>query len=408
MLDFTGLAQRLEEYAADRATAALHLAAARGEAERRLREPRRPWAETAQRVRAARTSWLLADLPEDPAARCAAPPLPLPHAVGAADGSQIVASRHDPAPCSLINIGAVSLRYAAPDQPDPPSKALLNAQAHILPPPGWDAEMLASEDGGVSERRLGACRLLEEIAAAVEAAAAHRPLPALALVDGTLILWAIETDAVEFRVECLRKLQAALERAQSVRLPVAGYISDPGSRDVVNALRVAVCPHPEANCDRYCPHRRAAGEQRQDPGCAGTERVTDADLFRSWLAPGERSALFGCRSKIVGDYREDDRIRFFYLRPFEQPGVSDEVARIEIPAWVAEDDQLVGLVHALALDQAAKGGGYPVALAESHELAIVRAPEREYFFQLLETRFVRSGTPWRASQKLMAKRARRI
>ena len=37
-------------------------------------------------------------------------------------------------------------------------------------------------------------------------------------------------------------------------IPVAGYISRPRSRDVVNALRVGLCPETAPNCDR-CPYK---------------------------------------------------------------------------------------------------------------------------------------------------------
>jgi NurA-like 5'-3' nuclease len=81
-----------------------------------------------------------------------------------------------------------------------------------------------------------------------------------------------------------------------------------------------------------------------------------------------------------------------------------EIARVEIPQWVAENDEWLNLVHAVIYDQAQKGRGYPVALAEAHEQAVVRGAERELFYEMLETALVRQGMKVSMTFKLMAKR----
>ena len=122
----------------------------------------------------------------------------------------------------------------------------------------------------------------------------------------------------------------------------------------------------------------------------------------SLLEPGERSAIFGSRSQILNTYAPHHRIRFFYLH------TGREVARVEIPAWVADDPELLALTHALCWDQARKGDGYPVALAEAHEQAIVRGAEKAAFFQMMQRAFVATGQPVSTTQKALSKRARRI
>ena len=37
----------------------------------------------------------------------------------------------------------------------------------------------------------------------------------------------------------------------------------------------------------------------------------------------------------------------------------------------------------IIFDQTVKGGGYPVALTEAHEQAVVREADRLYFYQML-------------------------
>jgi hypothetical protein len=221
-------------------------------------------------------------------------------------------------------------------------------------------------------------------------------------VDGSLILWPLESETEAFREESLRRLHAVLEGTRELGEAIIGYISQPGSRDVINSLRVFQCPHEVANCDLYCPKRLSPLPEFLAPACAGTERITDADLFLQILEPGERSPVFGSRSQILKQYPPAHSIVFFYLH------TGREVARVELPSWVANDPELLARTHAHCFDQARKGDGYPVALAEAHEQAIIRNPEREAFFQLLERAFVRERLPLSTTGKSISKRARRI
>ncbi|GAI97134.1 unnamed protein product, partial [marine sediment metagenome] len=123
-------------------------------------------------------------------------------------------------------------------------------------------------------------------------------------------------------------------------------------------------------------------------------------LFLNLLAEGERSALFISPSKIVEKRYGLHRIYFFYLR------VDDEVARVEIPQWVATDKELLNLVHALVLDQCRRGLGYPVALSEAHEQAVVTAADREQFWQLVDSSLVEENMPSLTSAKSQSKRTR--
>jgi len=50
--------------------------------------------------------------------------------------------------------------------------------------------------------------------------------------------------------------------------------------------------------------------------------------------------------------------------------------------------------------------GYPIAPAEAHERAVVRGPEREAFFQLVENTFVREDMPATQTRKAVSKRTR--
>jgi NurA-like 5'-3' nuclease len=120
-------------------------------------------------------------------------------------------------------------------------------------------------------------------------------------------------------------------------------------------------------------------------------------LFDQRLQPGERSPVFDSESHILDAY-DRHRIQFFYLN------VGSEIVRIEIPIWVAKDKELIDLVHAVAYAQAQKGGGYPIALAEAHQQAVVRGSEREMFYEMVTTVLVRRGMRAAISPKNMRKR----
>ncbi|MEO1523000.1 MAG: DNA double-strand break repair nuclease NurA, partial [Cyanobacteria bacterium J06633_2] len=66
-------------------------------------------------------------------------------------------------------------------------------------------------------------------------------------------------------------------------------------------------------------------------------------------------------------------------------------ARLEFPAWVSRDPQLLDAVLTLTIAQVQKGYGYPVALAEAHNQAVVRGGDRVRFFALLERQMIQAG-----------------
>jgi len=125
------------------------------------------------------------------------------------------------------------------------------------------------------------------------------------------------------------------------------------------------------------------------------------ELFSDVLETGERSAIFISPSRIQKRYGAH-QIYFFYLR------VSDEVARVEIPRWVATDENLLSLTHALILDQCRRGQEYPVALSEAHEKAVVTMADRDNFWQVVESSLEEERMSTLGSAKSRSKRTRWI
>ena len=130
--------------------------------------------------------------------------------------------------------------------------------------------------------------------------------------------------------------------------------------------------------------------------------IQDRDIFSQTLKEGERSPLFFTQSKIVKDRYGPHRVYFFYLK------LDGEIARVEVPEWISQDKEKLGLAHSLLLDQCRRGQGYPVALAEAHEQAVVTGADRENFLELLDTWFVKEHISQSSSAKSMSKKTRWI
>lgn len=124
---------------------------------------------------------------------------------------------------------------------------------------------------------------------------------------------------------------------------VAGVISGPQSRLLARLVNLA-----EA--------------ETVEQGIKDGHDIADSVLMRRLLRPGERSALFlhgSPRNKMFQDH--DAGIYFFFLRVNKQ-----EIARVEIPAWLAEDPRLVDSIHASVLADA-RLTGYSYVLSQAHQ-----------------------------------------
>lgn len=317
------------------------------------------------RLATAKTSWLLARTDADFRARFSAPTIDGDFAVVASDGSFIAPDRHSPARFYLINIGKVLLRYGAEPAAELTNEPTLYFKEEELFIPG--AVRRVPVNGPV----LGLKRAAEELRAVAERAVGL-PCPSLALQDGTLILWALESqpDAVVDWV--LVPFLEALERCRDADVPVAAFISYPGSNDLMNSLRVSVCDYPAQGRPVNCDHCRSLIPRGRTPACEVLPDVTDRYVFERVgpLAPGERSQVFSSTSKILERYGRDHAACFFYLH------TGTEIARVEVPRWVVEDADLLERVHAIIYDQCQRGRGYPSALQEAHELAVIHPDER--------------------------------
>ncbi|MCF2970252.1 DNA double-strand break repair nuclease NurA [Synechococcus sp. Nb3U1] len=301
-------------------------------------------------------------------------PLKGRHTVVATDGSQIVPNHHEIAYCSLINVGRVVLHYGTQQWPLLDSlPVLLYPSVELQQNSGLDAEEVLALRRAQAE--------VEELAQL--ALSVPRRRTTLALVDGSLIPWGLEPLSGQEQRLWLNPLLAALERLRAARIPLVGYISVSRSSETVNYLRLGLCPFLSCECYRYC-------NSDQAPPCQTFAPLPDRVFWGSLLQPGERSPIWRSGAKVLNPFGEH-HIHCCYLNVSEGSVGEAEIARLEFPAWVAADEELLKRALAGVLSQVQKGFGYPVALAEAHHLAVVRGGDRQRFFALIEQELIRAG-----------------
>ncbi len=361
------------------------------------------WLELGARVDRSRTSWLIAR-PKGPLSQTqSAPSRPEQLTVIAADGSQIFPDRHEGGNCYLINIGYVVIHYGTGERPALASEPFLFHREEDLYTEWAGRKTLITRDMvGINRNAMEMDRVVS-----LSERAREEGRNVVGLTDGTLILWMLESKPLDFRRETLQSALRGFERLRKAQVPIAGYISNPGSADVVNALRIGLCPERPPDCDR-CPWKSAAPDRTSRLNlfvnaeaaqpCGSIAGVTDANLFSRTLRKGERSGLFRGASKILDDYGPH-RIWFFYVH------TGWEIGRVEVPEWVVQNPELLNRVHATVCDQVQKGRGYPVVLSESHERAVVRGAERERFYGFLREAFVSNELKAERSLKQLKKMA---
>ena len=357
--------------------------------------------------------------------RVSIPVPPAAHTVLATDGSQIAPSHHEIAYCYLINVGRIVLHYGQNRLP------LLDSLPEVFYRP---EDLYVSRQWGIrTEEWMGYRRtvseaiVLAELGEAVkdegrgqrdeikaekrevkdqserradqsitlshrQAEASDRPYPSsfiphpsVAMVDGSLIYWFLDSLPGEARDRILPPILDAWEKLRAMGIPLVGYISASRSGEALNFLRLQACPYDTPDCPTHC---NGLGDREGFPlahaPCQVLEPLKDAALWAMKLQPGQRSPLWRSSARILELYG-NHHVYFCYVH------VGMEIARVEFPAWVAEDVNLLDKALSLTLAQVQKGYGYPVALAEAHNQAVVRGGDRSRFFALLEQQMIRAG-----------------
>ncbi len=324
--------------------------------------------------------------------------LPTDWSVASVDGSHIDVDRHIPLSCYVVNLGGCVLTYGS--RPD----AVFFSQPRVAHQ--HDDLFLTDPANPANEEMvtgpvLGLMRTvqeLERLAQVVEELPGTTPV--LALVDGSLVLWGLSGRGHQpfvRRAIIDDRLVVVLDRLRDVSrvrpVCLAAYVSFPRSTEVVNAVRSCLCPYELAQCRYTCGNSRSSKAP-----CDLANGFLDRDLFQGLLEPGWRSPVYMTNSSVPRENYGDHQVAFFYLN------CGQEIARVEIPQWAARDERMLSLTHSLILDQCRRGQGYPVAISEAHEQAVISGADRRLFREMVARVLDRQGVATFTSEKERSKR----
>jgi hypothetical protein len=364
-------AQRQLERAAalPKAQAALHQASALDPSEIR------------QRIERAGDRWRGAS-PGSEAWQISLPPPALParwRAIGA-DGSQVYPDRHAAAQFCLVNVGSLCLSHGSGEAP------LASSQPRLL---FRQDELTTSQGEAIDTSLVNGTRDVAEMAELADLAERSSGEPSLTLLDNGLLLWLALQEFEHHSPDVdllLKRYLGEMDRLRRAQAALAGFIDRPRGTNLLRLVELCMLPLQQVNPE--------TSRQRL------YSNLVDRDLLASLLPPGQRSAVFRVVSPLNAAFEARGHgIHFFYLNT----GYDGQIARVEIPAWVAEDPDSLGRVHAGILKECLVTG-IPYVLVRAHELAVVTQHDRGALEALIAGALLRQGIAPRISQKSATKR----
>ena len=326
------------------------------------------------------------------------PELPENAVLLAADGSQINPDPHSAADYYVINVGGILLDLGQSAAPETFIETKLRYGDDMHTKYGSVSSVQVAMERDLAERQylskwvgdyLAKYRIqidaeetdsIKNMRESAQSVSKNSPL-IITLTDGPLELWGVGDKSgkdAEVVQKAFKEYKETLHQLDEYGAVTAGYVDKPRADLVVRLLELA---HLEEN------HLSEAGHNRRFRG------VADSDLFASRLGPGERSAVFGIQSKTRSEYPRNLTLHFFYLNVgrAEHPWL----ARVEIPAWVAENPAKLEALHAVLIQQCQTLGakGYPYLLHRSHEIAVVTYEEKDLLTDMINQERRRRGIP---------------
>lgn len=270
-----------------------------------------------------------------------------------ADGSQIIPDRHAPFVYYLIHIGGLIYFHGQNRPPQPFTYADLQyPQEDEL-----EDERYTNHSSVTLERDLAEIGVLAKQAELAK----EENIPLLAIVDQRLLYFPAGEIAPQYKERAIKDWQEAFNDVRRSGGWLVGYIDRPMKNLVLTMLRGL---HPDFDPER--------------PDKLGDwEGLRDAYLFAHLLRPGERSAIFAdvsfANERFKG-YHKENEICFFYLNTGRE---ETNIARVDMPLWVAQNPAAVNAIHALLYDQCLIMGSYPYVLTRADEIAVVTKQDQE-------------------------------
>jgi hypothetical protein len=302
----------------------------------------------------------------------------------AVDGSQIPSSRDFSVPVAAVQVGW----FENPHTSDRPY--VKDVTFDVLAPdelaPNAAADMPGDESTGgavfpdavVNLRRFqGECRAIEDY---IRSHARAYPAP-LCLFDGSLVVSFARHMRPPLRQAYLDAVAGMLIASQDTRVPLVGYVDTSYAHDLTMLL--------VHTCDLPAP-----------------AHLTDGGLLRPHMQWGDRSPAWWCARDdgVLSLYdTRAGRIAFVYLKTTS----GGPPARLELPAWLLDDDREMERVLDLVRAECVVGTGYPYAAETADAVAVLSAEDRQRFYATFQQFAEKEGLAMRYARKAQSKVTRR-
>lgn len=270
------------------------------------------------------------------------------------DGSQIYPDKHQGISCFLLNIGTVVLRYGATF-----GKAEFSSEPSLFVEQDFEADPSGMVD--IVNCKREEFEFQKGFEHCLQLKQQFPDLPLLFLFDGSLIFWHLESKDPVLKSYFLKRYEELLQKFYEHNIAIAGYISLPKSKELVNLVRAQVSDFSTTHTQKL----------------EAIKYISDGFVARFFLEPDTYSTTFENHAAVSETYPTHLKPYFLYYH------TGSEIARIEIPGYMLQQERIQQVMNLIA-NQVRKGNGYPVAIAEAHEQAVVKGPDREFFYQAIE------------------------
>jgi hypothetical protein len=307
----------------------------------------------------------------------------------AADGSQIAPNHHASHLFSLINIGVFTYHHGSSAPPRQASYPILNFPGNTSRA-GISASVSFSDNSQIVNMHRDRAEI--EILSQLVGTSQGHTAPIIAILDQRLLYWPANTtlDTGSLSHQIVVAWQQAMTDIRESGALLVGYIAGSRKQSVVKTLLSFDIHEPDFDIDILESRDTVTG-------------LTDDLIFSRILEPGQRSAVFVDVSHHNESFRQRDphnEVCFFYLNPGSS---GRQIARVDIPRWVANDPQAIAAVHALLVDQCTILGDYPYVLARADEIAVVSRRDHDNLAMMIDNIMERNGIPAEPTAKQATK-----
>jgi hypothetical protein len=216
----------------------------------------------------------------------------------------------------------------------------------------------------------------------------------VAFFDGTLLLSTsrVRGETLKFPNAYIAAIAETVKLSRETRVPLVGYIDQSYARDIARMIDVIA-------------KRRMQTPTVFDAQIFSASDADAAPLFARW---GDRSVFCEClREGLTEEFRDEagePLVGFLYLQTTAPGSVP---ARLDIPAWVADEEGLIDDVVDAVRAECVVGNGYPYALETADEAAVITLRDREQFLRAVQDFAQVNDLPFRVSRKAVSKMHRR-